>query len=88
MYILDEPTTGLHMDDVNKLLGVLHALVDTGNSMIVIEHNLDVVKNADHVIDMGPEGGAGGGLVIAEGTPEQIAKNKQSYTGKYLSNML
>jgi excinuclease ABC subunit A len=88
LYILDEPTTGLHMEDVNKLLGVLHALVDTGNSMIVIEHNLDVIKNADWVIDMGPEGGAGGGQVIAEGTPEVIAKNKNSYTAQYLQKML
>jgi excinuclease ABC subunit A len=88
LYILDEPTTGLHMADVDKLLHVLHALVDTGNSMIVIEHNLDVIKSADHVIDMGPEGGAGGGQVIAEGTPEQIAKSKDSFTGKFLKNML
>ncbi len=88
LYILDEPTTGLHMADVDKLLHVLHALVDTGNSMVVIEHNLDVIKSADHVIDMGPEGGAGGGQVIAEGTPEQIAKTKTSYTGKFLANML
>jgi excinuclease ABC subunit A len=88
LYILDEPTTGLHMDDVNKLLGVLHALVDTGNSMIIIEHNLDVIKNADWLIDMGPEGGAGGGQIIAEGTPEQVAKVKASYTGQYLQKML
>ncbi len=88
LYILDEPTTGLHMADVDKLLQVLHALVDTGNSMIVIEHNLDVIKNADHVIDMGPEGGDGGGEIIAQGTPEQIAKNKQSYTGQFLARML
>ncbi len=88
LYILDEPTTGLHMEDVNKLLVVLHALVDSGNSMIVIEHNLDVVKNADWVIDMGPEGGDGGGMVVAEGTPEAVAKNKKSYTGQYLSKML
>lgn len=88
LYILDEPTTGLHMADVDKLLTVLHALVDTGNSMVVIEHNLDVVKSADHVIDMGPEGGSGGGQVIAEGTPEQIAASKKSHTGKFLKNML
>ena len=88
LYILDEPTTGLHMEDVNKLLSVLHALVDTGNSMVVIEHNLDVIKSADHVIDMGPEGGSGGGLVVAEGTPEEVAKNKNSYTGSYLKKML
>jgi len=88
LYILDEPTTGLHMDDVKKLLGVLHALVETGNSMIIIEHNLDVVKNADWIIDMGPEGGAAGGMVVAEGTPEKIVKTKASYTGKFLTNML
>ncbi len=88
LYILDEPTTGLHMDDVNRLLDVLHALVDTGNSMIIIEHNLDVIKNADWVIDMGPEGGAGGGQVVAEGTPEQIAKHHSSHTGRFLSQML
>ena len=88
LYILDEPTTGLHMADVNKLLSVLHALVDAGNSMIVIEHNLDVIKNADYVIDMGPEGGDGGGKIIANGTPEQVAKVKQSSTGSYLKKVL
>ncbi|HUP26240.1 MAG TPA: excinuclease ABC subunit UvrA [Candidatus Limnocylindrales bacterium] len=88
LYILDEPTTGLHMADVDKLLSVLHALVDTGNSMIIIEHNLDVIKNADWLIDMGPEGGAGGGSVIAEGTPERVAKDSKSYTGKFLKKML
>ena len=88
LYILDEPTTGLHMADVAKLLDVLHALVDTGNSMVVIEHNLDVVKSADHIIDMGPEGGEAGGMIMAEGTPEQVAKVKASYTGHYLSAML
>lgn len=88
LYILDEPTTGLHIDDVKKLLEVLHALVDTGNSMIVIEHNLDVIKSADHIIDMGPEGGNGGGQVIAEGTPEKIAKVSASYTGQFLKRML
>jgi excinuclease ABC subunit A len=88
LYILDEPTTGLHMDDVRKLLGVLHALVDTGNSMIVIEHNLDVIKNADWIIDMGPEGGDNGGLIVAEGTPEQVSKIKESYTGQYLTKTL
>ncbi|MGH7156802.1 MAG: excinuclease ABC subunit UvrA [Candidatus Saccharimonadales bacterium] len=88
LYILDEPTTGLHMADVDKLLHVLHALVDAGNSMIVIEHNLDVIKNADHIIDMGPEGGEAGGEIVAEGTPEQVAKNKKSYTGQFLSKML
>ncbi len=87
LYILDEPTTGLHMADIDKLLHVLHALVDTGNSMIVIEHNLDVVKSADHIIDMGPEGGAGGGQIVAEGTPEQVAKTK-THTGKFLKTAL
>lgn len=88
LYILDEPTTGLHMEDVNKLLGVLHALVDTGNSMVIIEHNLDVIKNGDWLIDMGPEGGAGGGQIVAEGTPEQVAKTSDSYTGQFLKRML
>ena len=88
LYILDEPTTGLHMADVDKLLHMLHALVDAGNSMVVIEHNLDVIKNADHIIDMGPEGGNAGGQVIAEGTPEQVAKNTKSYTGQFLKHML
>ncbi|HUD81300.1 MAG TPA: excinuclease ABC subunit UvrA [Patescibacteria group bacterium] len=84
VYILDEPTTGLHMADVEKLLHVIHALADAGNSIIVIEHNLDVIKNADWIIDMGPEGGDGGGQIVAEGTPEQLTKNKNSYTGQYL----
>lgn len=88
IYILDEPTTGLHMADVEKLLHVLHALVDTGNSMVVIEHNLDVIKSADHIIDMGPEGGSGGGTVVATGTPEQIAQVKTSFTGQFLARML
>ncbi len=88
LYILDEPTTGLHMADVAKLLDVIHALVDAGNSMIVIEHNLDVIKSADHIIDMGPDGGAAGGQVIAEGTPEQVAKNNKSYTGQFLKAIL
>lgn len=88
LYILDEPTTGLHMADVDKLLQVLHALVDTGNSMIIIEHNLDVIKNGDYLIDMGPEGGDAGGQIVAIGTPEQVAKNKDSYTGKYLTGIL
>jgi excinuclease ABC subunit A len=88
LYILDEPTTGLHMADVDKLLNVLHALVDTGNSMVIIEHNLDVIKSADWLIDMGPEGGNGGGQVVAEGTPEQVAKVKTSYTGQFLKRML
>ncbi|MFZ1522396.1 MAG: excinuclease ABC subunit UvrA, partial [Candidatus Saccharimonadales bacterium] len=84
IYILDEPTTGLHIDDVKKLLSVLNALVDSGNSMIIIEHNLDVIRAADHIIDIGPEGGSGGGQVVATGTPSQIKLNKTSWTGKYL----
>lgn len=88
LYVLDEPTTGLHIADVDKLLGVLHALVNTGNSMIVIEHNLDVIKSADYIIDMGPEGGQNGGHIIAKGTPEQVAKVKESYTGQYLKKIL
>lgn len=88
LYMLDEPTTGLHMADVKKLLSVLHELVDTGNSMIVIEHNLDIIKNADHIIDMGPEGGDAGGYIIAEGTPQKVARNPKSYTGQFLKKML
>ena len=88
LYILDEPTTGLHSDDVNKLLKVLHSLVDSGNSMIVIEHNLDVVKTADWVVDIGPGGGDKGGYIVAEGTPEQICANKKSVTGEYLKPLL
>lgn len=88
LYILDEPTTGLHSADVKKLLQVLQALVSTGNSMVIIEHNLDVVKSADHIIDMGPQGGDNGGTVVAEGTPEQIAANTVSYTGAYLKKLL
>jgi len=88
LYILDEPTTGLHMHDVAKLLEVLHKLVDTGNSMIIIEHNLDVVKSADHIIDLGPEGGAGGGTIVAEGTPKQVAATKGSYTGEFLKEII
>lgn len=88
LYILDEPTTGLHMADVEKLLGVMQALVDAGNSMIVIEHNLDVIKCADWIIDMGPDGGNGGGEVVVEGTPEQVAKHPKSYTGSFLREML
>lgn len=88
LYILDEPTTGLHFEDVNKLLGVLNRLVDKGASVLVIEHNLDVVKNADYVIDLGPEGGDGGGTIVATGTPEQIAKKKKSHTGRFLKLLL
>ena len=84
-YILDEPTTGLHFADVERLLEVLHRLVDGGNSVIVIEHNLDVIKTADWVIDLGPDGGDRGGELIAEGTPEQVAKVKASHTGRYLA---
>ena len=88
LYILDEPTTGLHFEDVRKLLEVLHELVDQGNSIIVIEHNLDVVKTADHIIDIGPEGGDGGGQVVAKGKPEEVAKVSKSHTGRYLKEML
>jgi len=87
-YILDEPTTGLHFADVHMLLTVLNRLVDKGNTVLVIEHNLDVIKSADHVIDLGPEGGDGGGELLAQGTPEEIAKVKRSYTGHYLKEML
>ena len=88
LYILDEPTTGLHSADVKRLLVILQKLVEGGNSMVIIEHNLDVIKTADYVIDMGPEGGMGGGLVVTAGTPEQVAKSNNSFTGKYLSKML
>jgi len=86
LYILDEPTTGLHIADVHRLVDILQRLVDTGNSIIVIEHNLDLIKTADHIIDLGPEGGDNGGKIIAVGSPEQIIKNEQSYTGKFLKN--
>jgi excinuclease ABC subunit A len=88
LYILDEPTTGLHFDDVAKLLGVLHRLVEAGNSVVVIEHNLDVIKTADHIIDLGPEGGAGGGTIVAEGSPEEVARVRDSYTGQFLKPLL
>jgi excinuclease ABC subunit A len=88
LYILDEPTTGLHFEDVRKLLEVLHELVDQGNTVVVIEHNLDVVKTADWVIDIGPEGGDGGGVIVATGTPEAIAAHEGSHTGKYLKDLL
>jgi excinuclease ABC subunit A len=88
VYVLDEPTTGLHFEDISKLITVLSGLVDKGNTVIVIEHNLDVVKTADWVIDMGPEGGNGGGLVIAEGTPEEVAGVPASHTGKFLREIL
>jgi excinuclease ABC subunit A len=88
LYILDEPTTGLHFEDVRKLLEVLHALVDQGNTVIVIEHNLEVIKTADWILDLGPEGGDGGGLIVAEGTPEDIAANPASHTGRFLAALL
>ncbi len=87
-YILDEPTTGLHTDDIKRLLDVLHRLVDNGNTVLIIEHNLDVIKTADYLIDLGPEGGEGGGQVVATGTPEEIAQVKESYTGQYLGPIL
>jgi excinuclease ABC subunit A len=88
IYILDEPTTGLHFEDVRRLLGVLQRLVDTGNTVLVIEHNLDVIKSADWLVDLGPDGGDGGGSVVAEGTPEDVAKTTGSYTGKFLGALL
>jgi len=88
LYVLDEPTTGLHFDDIRKLLAVLNRLVDAGNTVVVIEHNMDVIKCADHVIDLGPEGGDRGGRVVAAGTPEEIARAKASHTGRYLAPVL
>ena len=88
IYILDEPTTGLHAADVHKLIEVLQQLVDAGNTVLVIEHNLDVIKTADHIIDLGPEGGDGGGYVVASGTPEEVARVEGSYTGRYLKEYL
>ena len=88
LYILDEPTTGLHMADVERLLFILQRLCEGGSSVIVIEHNLDVIKTADYIVDLGPEGGQGGGLVIAKGTPEQVADRKESYTGQFLKRIL
>jgi excinuclease ABC subunit A len=88
MYILDEPTTGLHSDDIRRLLGVLNRLVDAGNSMLVIEHNLDVIKTADWLIDLGPEGGAAGGRVVVAGTPDDVAACEQSHTGQFLRDIL
>ena len=88
LYILDEPTTGLHFEDVRKLLDVLHELVDQGNTVVVIEHNLDVIKTADWIVDIGPEGGDGGGTLVATGTPEEVAGVEGSHTGRYLRDML
>ena len=88
LYILDEPTTGLHFHDVKKLLEVLQELVDQGNTVVVIEHNLEVIKTADWIVDLGPEGGDGGGEIVAQGTPEEVAKNARSYTGQYLKSLL
>ncbi len=88
VYILDEPTTGLHFEDIRKLLLVINGLVEKGNSVIVIEHNLDVIKTSDWIIDMGPEGGSGGGTVVAEGTPEQVAAHPTSYTGQFLTGLV
>ena len=88
LYILDEPTTGLHSHDIKKLLDILQAFVNTGNTVVVIEHNLDVIKTADWIIDMGPEGGIQGGNIIAEGAPEKVAENKGSYTGKFLKSLM
>jgi len=88
LYILDEPTTGLHMADVHRLVDILHRLVDAGNSVIVIEHNLDVIKTADHIIDLGPDGGNKGGYIIASGTPEEIAAAEGSHTGQFLKKIL
>ena len=88
LYILDEPTTGLHFEDVRKLLEVLHRLVETGNTVVVIEHNLEVIKTADWVLDLGPDGGTGGGRLVAEGPPEEIVKVAESYTGQYLARHL
>jgi excinuclease ABC subunit A len=88
LYILDEPTTGLHFQDIDRLLTVLHSLADRGNTLVVIEHNLDVIKTADHIIDLGPEGGDEGGTVLCEGSPEEVSRNEKSHTGKYLRKML
>jgi len=88
LYILDEPTTGLHFHDIKQLLAVLHHLRDHGNTIVIIEHNLDVIKTADWIVDLGPEGGGGGGKIIAEGTPEQVAKIKTSHTGRYIKRVL
>jgi len=88
LYIMDEPTTGLHFEDVKRLLSVLHKLVNAGNTLVVVEHNLDVIKSADWIIDLGPEGGAAGGQIVAEGRPEQVAKVEASHTGRFLAKVL
>ena len=88
LYLLDEPTTGLHFDDINKLINVFNRMTDKGNTVVIIEHNMDVIKSADYIIDLGPEGGERGGEVIAEGTPEEVAKNRRSYTGRFLRSHL
>ncbi len=88
LYILDEPTTGLHFEDVRKLLEVLHRLVEGGNTVVVIEHNLEVIKTADWILDLGPDGGSGGGRIVAEGPPEEVVKVRESYTGQYLARHL
>ena len=88
MYILDEPTTGLHQHDIKKLLEILHTFVATGNTVVVIEHNLDVIKTSDYIVDMGPDGGVKGGNIVAEGKPEEIINVKNSYTGQFLKNLL
>jgi excinuclease ABC subunit A len=88
LYVLDEPTTGLHFEDVRRLLEVLTQLCEAGNTIVVVEHNMDVIRCADYVIDLGPEGGAGGGELIASGTPEQVAKVKRSHTGRFLAEVL
>ena len=88
LYILDEPTTGLHFEDIKQLLAVLHRLRDHGNTIVIIEHNLDVIKTADWIVDLGPEGGSGGGRIIATGSPEQVAKTRGSFTGRFLAPIL
>jgi excinuclease ABC subunit A len=88
LYILDEPTTGLHFEDIRQLLDVLHRLRDGGNTVVIIEHNLDVIKTADWLIDLGPEGGSGGGQIVATGTPESVAQNEASHTGRFLKALL
>ena len=88
LFVLDEPTTGLHIDDIKRLLAILQKIVDNGDTVVVIEHNLDVIKVADYIIDLGPEGGDGGGQIVATGTPEEVAKNEKSYTGMFLKKML